>query len=132
MLRVPPEPGADFAQRLFHRRDHGRVLAHAEIVVRAPDGDRLGAVAAEAMRVRETALGPQDVDEYAVAALVVKALDRGFEDAVVVQGFVLSLWRPLAGALANSIANDSQLESFRPRRCRSGRGRPAMASGGRA
>ena len=72
----PAGAGADLVQRLFHRFDHGRVLAHAEIVVRAPDGDRLGAVAAEAMRVREAALGPQDVDEYAIAAFVMKPLDR--------------------------------------------------------
>ena len=77
--------GADFVQRLFHRLDHRRVLAHAEIVVRAPHGDRLGAVAAEAMRVREGALGPQDVDEHAIAAFVMKPLDRRSEDAVVIQ-----------------------------------------------
>src|SRR5438874_13749268 len=74
--------GADLAQGLFHRRDHGRMLAHAEIVVRAPDGDWLGPVAAKAARVGVTALGPQDVDEHAVAALVVKALDCGLENAV--------------------------------------------------
>src|SRR5206468_9162590 len=77
--------GADLLQGLLHRGDHVRMLAHAEIVVRTPDGDRLGSVAAEAARVRETALRAQDVDEHAVAALLVKALDRGFEDAVVVQ-----------------------------------------------
>ena len=68
--------GADLVQRLLHRLDDVRVLAHAEIVVGAPDGDRLGAIAAEAARVREAALGAQDVDEDAVAALVVKAVDR--------------------------------------------------------
>jgi hypothetical protein len=35
---------ADIVQRFFHRRDHLGVLAHREIVVRTPDGDRLGAV----------------------------------------------------------------------------------------
>ena len=76
----------DLVQGGFHCLDHIRVLAHAEIVVRAPDGDRLRAVAAEAMGVGIAALGPQDVDEHAVAALVVKALDRGFEDLFVIQG----------------------------------------------
>ena len=89
--------GADLMKRGFHRFDDGGVLAHAEIVVRAPDGDRLRAVAAEAMRVREIALGAQDIDEHAIAAFVVKPLDRGFEDAVVVQGSTLACG-PLAAA----------------------------------
>ena len=77
--------GADFAQRGFHRLDHRGVLAHAQIVVGAPHGDRLGAVAAKAARIGKAALGPQDVDEHAVAAFVVKPLDRRPEDFVVVQ-----------------------------------------------
>jgi hypothetical protein len=39
---VAGDAGAHRAQRLRHRHQHRRVLAHAEIVVRAPDGD-LGA-----------------------------------------------------------------------------------------
>src|SRR6185503_14363134 len=77
---------ADFVKRFLHRLDDRRMLAHAEIIVRAPDGDRLGAVAAKAARVGEAALGPQDIDEHAIAALIVKASDRGSENAVVVQG----------------------------------------------
>src|SRR5205085_1486322 len=77
--------GADFMQRAFHRLDDDRVLAHPEIVVRAPDGHRLGAVAAEAAGVGILAAGAEDIDEHAIAALVVKAGDRGFEYAIVVQ-----------------------------------------------
>src|SRR3954452_17620985 len=86
----PARAGADFTQGFFHCLYHGGMLAHAEIVVRAPDGDRLRPIAAEAARVGEAALGSQYVDEHAVAALVVKALDRGFEDAVVVHGLALA------------------------------------------
>ena len=43
-------------------------------------------MAGEAARVGEAALGAQDIDEHAIAALVVKAIDRRLEDAVVVQG----------------------------------------------
>ena len=89
--------GADLVQRVFHRLDHGRMLAHAEIVVGAPDGDRLGAVvAAEAVGVGELALGAQDIDEDAIAAFVVKAVDRGLEDAVVIQGLEPSLAPPFS------------------------------------
>ena len=77
--------GADFVKRPLHRFHNGRVLTHAEVVVRAPDGDWLGAVAAEAMRVREAALRAQNIDEHAIAALFMKALDRRFENAVVIQ-----------------------------------------------
>ena len=74
--------GADFVQRLLHRLDDGRVLAHAEIIVGAPDGDRLGAVmAGEAVRVGVGALGAQDIDEDAIAAFVVQPVDRRLEDA---------------------------------------------------
>ena len=69
--------GADVVQRLFHRRDHLRVLAHREIVVRAPDGDRLRPVMpGEAARVGEGALVAQDVDEHAIAAFGVQPIDR--------------------------------------------------------
>ena len=48
-----------------------------EIVVRAPDGDRLRAVmAGEAARVGEGALVAQDVDEHAIAPFGVQPLDR--------------------------------------------------------
>ena len=79
--------GADLVQRFLHGGDHGRVLAHAQIVVRAPDGDRLRAiVAGKALGVGILALGAQDIDEHAVAALDMKAVDRGSEDAVVIHG----------------------------------------------
>src|SRR5215212_9039585 len=78
--------GADVAERGLHRSDHHVMLAHAEIVVGAPDGDRLGAIAAEAAGVRILAPGAQDIDEHTIAAFVVEALDRGFENAVVIQG----------------------------------------------
>ena len=99
--------GADVVERFFHRRDDRGVLAHAEIVVRAPHGDRLGAVVAgEAARVGEAALGAQDVDEDAIAPLVVEAVDRRLEDAVDNPTRVPSLAAPLR---TNAIANDLQL-----------------------
>jgi hypothetical protein len=78
-------PGADFAQRALHGFDHRGMLAHREIVVRAPDRDWLRAVVAgKALRIGVIALGAQDVDEDAVAPFLVKPVDRGPEDAVVV------------------------------------------------
>ena len=130
MLRVPPEPAPTSCSASSIAAIDGRVLAHAEIVVRAPDGDRLGPVAAEAARVGEIALGAQDIDEHAIAALVVEPLDRRLENAVVIQGSIPSLARPLAAAFAQfhceqlAIAqNVLDLAEPVARRARSSRGR---------
>ena len=78
--------GADIVQRLFHRRDHLGMLAHREVIVRAPHGDRLGPVMmGEAARIGERALVAQDVDEHAIAAFGMKPVDRLVENLVVVQ-----------------------------------------------
>ena len=104
--------GADFVQRRLHRFDDGRMLAHAEVIVGAPDGDRLGAVVAgEALRVGVGALGAQDVDEDAIAAFVVQPVDRRLEDLVVVHVFPAGpgsrphYRRPAAFAIANDSQN---------------------------
>src|SRR6185295_5988610 len=88
---------AHAVQRLFHCGYDRRMLAHAEIIVGAPDGDWLGPVAAEAMRVGKAAFGAQDVDEDAIAAFFVQPVDGRSEDAVVVQRLP-SLGAPLASA----------------------------------
>jgi hypothetical protein len=93
----PAGSGANAVKRVLHSPHNGRMLAHAEIVVRAPDGDRLRPVVpGEALGVGILALGPQDVDEHAVTAFTVKAIDRGFEDAVVIHGYS---WTLLTGGL---------------------------------
>ena len=61
--------GAGHVERRVHGGDHGRVLAHAEIVVGAPHGDGPGPVRREVPRSRETAALAADVGEYPVAAL---------------------------------------------------------------
>jgi hypothetical protein len=42
-------------------------------------------MAMEAMRVGERSLGAQDIDEDAIPAFVMEAIDRRLEDAVVIQ-----------------------------------------------
>ena len=77
--------GADVVEGRLHGLNDHRVLAHAEIIVGAPDGDRLGPVAAEAARVRVLPLGAQDIDKDAIAAFLVEPVDRRFENPVVIQ-----------------------------------------------
>ena len=61
--------GAGKVERRVHGGEHGRVLAHAEVVVGAPHGDGPGAVRREVLRGREAAAVAPDVGEHPVAAL---------------------------------------------------------------
>src|SRR3546814_16809070 len=77
---------ADVVQRLLHRRRHLRVLAHGEIVVRAPDRDRFRTImAGKAARVRKRSPIAHDVDEDAIAALGVQPIEGLLEDAPIIQ-----------------------------------------------
>ena len=90
--------GADIMQRLFHRGDDLGVLAHGEIVVRAPHGDVLRAiVTGKAARIRVGPLVAQNVDKYAVTPFGMQAVDRGIEYLVVVHGAII-LQEALSGA----------------------------------
>jgi len=76
---------ADIVQRLFHRADHFRVLAHREVIVRAPHRDWLGPIVPmETARVGKRAFVAHDIDEDAVAAFFVQAINRFVEDLVVI------------------------------------------------
>src|SRR3546814_4324765 len=67
---------ADIVQRLFHRGDDLGMLTHRQIVVRAPDGDRFRpVVAGKAARVGIGALVAQNVDEDAIPAFLVAAVE---------------------------------------------------------
>src|SRR3546814_2502813 len=59
--------GAAGLQRLGHGSEHRGVLAHAEVVVRAPDGDALAVVAAVAHRARKAPRHPLEIGENAIA-----------------------------------------------------------------
>ena len=74
--------GAERRDRLRHRREHGRMLAHAEIVVRAPDRD-LGADAV-VEGARKAAAAPLEIGEDPVAPLGAQRIEALFEEAFVV------------------------------------------------
>src|SRR3546814_10980011 len=77
---------ADVVQRLLHRRRHLRVLAHGEIVVRAPDRDRFRTImASNAARVRKRSPIAQDVDEDALAALGLQPHVALREDGLIIK-----------------------------------------------
>ena len=76
--------GADPGRGLDHRADHLGVLAHAEIVVGAPDHDVARPLRRMPGRVREPAGDPFQVGEDAVAPLVMQAAEGGSEVLAVI------------------------------------------------
>ena len=70
---------ADGVDCLVHGGDHGGMLAHAEIVVGAPDGDRSGLPAIEVVGGGICTATALQVGEYAVASLAVHGCERIFE-----------------------------------------------------
>src|SRR5215469_88879 len=74
--------GADREQRLLHRRQHRRVLAHAEIVVRAPHR-HLGADPV-IIGTREAAAAPLEIGKHTVPPLAAQHIKAQLKEAFVV------------------------------------------------
>jgi hypothetical protein len=72
--------------RLLHRLGHLRVLAHAEIVVGAPDGDLARAAVVVVHRPRKGAALAFQIGEDAVVAVVPQLVELGGEKGVEVHG----------------------------------------------
>src|SRR5579871_5301391 len=75
--------GADARGSLNHCADHLRMLAHAQIVVGAPDHHVARPLRRMPHRVWETAGETFEVRENAVAPLVMQAVEGGTEELVV-------------------------------------------------
>jgi hypothetical protein len=80
--------GANRPQRLFHRRQHRRVLPHAEIVVRAPHRD-LGADAV-VEGARKAAAAPLEIGKDAITPLGVQRVEALSEEALVIHTGLLA------------------------------------------
>ena len=76
--------GAHAGRGLDHGADDFGMLAHAEIVVGAPDHDRLRAVGRMPNGVRKTAGNALKIGEHAVAPLGMQPAQRIGKKAVVV------------------------------------------------
>ena len=76
--------GAAAIERAVHGSEHIGMLAHAEIIVRAPDGDVARAVRAVKGRARELADLTLEIGEDAVAALLAKSVQLLPEKRLVV------------------------------------------------
>ena len=99
--RRRPSPGRRSAR--LHGLDHGRMLAHGEIVVAAPHGDvaRRLAVAMQA-GARKGADDALQLGEDAIAALVVQAAQMAGEECLVVHWLAVSRAPILVGLACGS------------------------------
>jgi hypothetical protein len=88
-----PGAGARAGRGLDHGADHLGVLAHAEIIVGAPDHDVAGALRRVPDRMREPAGDALEIREHPVAALVPQSGDCGGEEPVMIHGTGLRPWR---------------------------------------
>src|SRR5258708_15942516 len=92
-----------------HRFDYLRMLAHAEIVVRAPDNDIPRAAWAVPERMRELSRFALQVGEDAITALTFQGINRRLKASVIVEHCWKSfcdathsagVWAPLPGSAA--------------------------------
>ncbi len=83
--------GAAAIERLVHRRQHGRVLAHAEIVVGAPHRDVGPLAFAHVSSMGKASGAPLQIGEDAVIAVAAKPIELPAKEMVVVHGTLDSL-----------------------------------------
>jgi hypothetical protein len=70
--------------RITHRGDNIRVLAHAQIIIRAPDNDLMHAVTAMMQRYWMTAGNALQLDEVPISTLGLQSIELRFEMRVIV------------------------------------------------
>ena len=93
--------GPDVVEGSLHRRDDIGMLPHRQIIVGAPHRDRLRAVMpGETARVGERTLVAQDIDEHAVAALDMQAINRLGKDPGVIDSARAGCFHVHRGAVA--------------------------------
>ena len=68
----------------MHGRDHLRMLAHPEVVIRAPDGDVLRIAASEMLRFRKGAATPLQVGKDAIPPFPPHRIQRGLQMLLVI------------------------------------------------
>src|SRR3954466_15482781 len=90
--------GADPGRGLDHGADHLGVLAHAEIVVGAPDHDVARALRGVPDRMRKPARDALEIGENPVAPLVMQAVEGGTEKLAVIHRKTWNGTRPGAAS----------------------------------
>jgi hypothetical protein len=75
--------GAHAGGGFDHGADHLRMLAHAKVIVRAPNHDRARAVRGMPCRVRETTGHAFEIRKHAVAPFLVQPGKRGGKEIII-------------------------------------------------
>jgi hypothetical protein len=89
---------AEPARRLLHGGDHGRMLAHAEIIVGAPDGDLAGIVGTVAEHGARKPPGDAfEVGKHPIALFLPERIECVLEDSAVVHPHVLPAYKRAGG-----------------------------------
>src|ERR1700710_1094863 len=78
--------GADACRGLDHGADHFGVLAHAEIIVGAPDHDIARAARAVPHRMWKPAGNSLEIGENPVTPLIMQTIEGGAEEFAVIHG----------------------------------------------
>ena len=76
--------GADAGRGLDHRSDYFRMLAHAEIIVGAPDDDVARAFRRMPHRMREATGDPFQIGKNPIPSFVMEAGEGGTEKLAVI------------------------------------------------
>ena len=92
---------------VLHGADHRGVLAHAEIVVRAPDGDFLGMAVGAPDRPRKGTGNSFEICEHPIAALGMHLVDGFLEEPLIVHGAF-----PILGADHNGRSERRPLDQW--------------------
>ena len=79
-----PCPHAMRLDRLDHGAGHGGVLAHAQIIVRAPDRHRIGRAPGVAGGARKGAAMALELGKDAIVAFALQLVELGLEQAVMI------------------------------------------------
>ena len=94
----------DIMQSFFHRRDHIGMLAHRQIIVRAPDGYRLRTVVMrETARIGKGTLVSQYVYKDPIAAFCMEPVNRLRKYLVVVHYVTKSCFKSVLAVLLNGL-----------------------------
>src|SRR6516225_9096026 len=78
--------GAHAGRRFDHGADHLRVLAHAEVVVRAPDYDRARTLWRMPRRMRKSPRDALEIGKHAVAPFLLQARKHGGKEMIIGHG----------------------------------------------
>src|SRR5262249_4899117 len=94
--------GAHAGRGFDHGADHLRVLAHADVVVRAPDHDRARAVRGMPGRVGKTPGDALEIGKHAVAPFLLQAGKPSGNETIIGHGakfsvrLMLNDWEPVS------------------------------------